>query len=213
MSSRIERGTFGDGLCVVSDDGSSFFVPTPLLHRLELFEGLELDDARTEHLKEEILVYEARRKILDYQAVREHSSGELRRKLSQGTLKRERRFPDSIIDRAIMELTHEGYVDDLRFSEAWIESRLRKNPEGRDRLSAGLQAKGVSREIVRTALEQQVTDAMMQEAIGRLVRKALARSGGMDARRLASFLSRKGFSFSEVRQAVEAVYGDLYGGD
>lgn len=213
MSSHIERGTLGDGLCVISDDGSSFFIPTPLLHRLGLFEGLELDDVRTEALKEEILVYEARRKILDFQAIREHSSGELKRKLSQGTLRRERRFPDHVIDRAVAELSSEGYVDDLRFSEAWIESRLRKSPEGRDKLSAGLQAKGVSREMVRAALERQVTDEMMHEAIDGLVTKALARSGGMNARRLASFLSRKGFSLQEVRQAVEAVFGDLYGGD
>ena len=213
MSSHIERGALGDGLCAILDDGSSFFVPTLLVSRLELFEGLELDDVQTEALRESVLVYEARRKILDYQAAREHSSGELRRKLSQGTLRRERRYPDHVIDRAVKELTEEGYIDDLKFSEAWIESRLRKQPEGRDRLRAGLQAKGVSREVVQVALERQVTDAIMHETLEKLVTKALARSGGMDARRLAAFLSRKGFSRSEVRHAVEAVFGDLYGGD
>ena len=87
-----------------------------------------------------------RSKLLDYLARREHSDHELRTKL--------RKKVESIeeLENQIEKLKIEGLIDNQRFSEAYIQSRLRKG-FGPIRISQELIQRGVNKEIFINILE------------------------------------------------------------
>lgn len=84
-------------------------------------------------------------------AVREHSVQELRRKL------RRTRTPDEVDDAAIEavleDLQRDGLLSEARFVEAFVRSRLGRG-QGPAKIRAGLIERGVARELVDNALEQ-----------------------------------------------------------
>ena len=68
-------------------------------------------------------------------SMREHTEKELRKKLS------DKGYPKAEIDDAVGKLIAEGSLSEKRFAEAYIRSRLRKSPEGKEMLRLRLREK------------------------------------------------------------------------
>ncbi len=173
-------------------DGSSFFVPRAVAESGELSVGAGLSAERIVELRALGEIELAREKALALLALRDHSRMQLELKLKL------RGFSAAAIARAVAELTERGYLDDLRFARLWLASRLRRNPEGRARLAAGLSKAGVSRELASEALGE-LSEDDEREAMERAA-ESLRRRGGMSPDRLAASLLRKGFPVRAVRR-------------
>ena len=98
-------------------------------------------------------------------------------------------------------LKERGYVDDSRFAELWLESRLKKHPEGRSSLLAGLARKGVSREISETVLNEHLSEEEQDDALSRCIEKYL-RTRSIDSRKLINHLLRRGFKYGEIKRQM-----------
>jgi regulatory protein len=124
----------------------------------------------------------------------------------------ERRGVDAATaERVLDRLQASGLVDDAVFARDWIKSRARTGAVGRRRLAAELAQRGVPRDLAAAALDQEAApdeaaacrDLAEQKAPAyrRLPREAARR-------RLAGFLSRRGFAPDHVLAAVKAALPD-----
>jgi regulatory protein len=102
----------------------------------------------------------------------------------------------------VHELEERGLVDDVRYAQWFVDGRLSHRPTGRARLVRELCARGVAREIAEAAAERGVGDREPELAWAAarsraVVVRRLGRERGL--RRLAAFLSQRGFTDAVVR--------------
>lgn len=189
----IERGAGGRGYRAVSTEGSSFFIPKVILERYGLAVGQDLTENEFYKLEAESQLIEAKQKAVDLLARRDHSAQELSLKLSS------RSFPPGVIEAVIDELQTRGYLDDHRFALSFIRQRLSRKPESIPMLTALLQNKGVNQHIITEAIEESAIDRH------ELARRAIARyrKRGDSDKRLTQRLCAKGFSYGEIKRALE----------
>ncbi|MCK5155717.1 MAG: regulatory protein RecX [Spirochaetales bacterium] len=193
---RIERGVTGNGYKAVAEDGSSFFIPGKLAKQLSLYAGKELTEQEYSVLKERIDYCITRVKAVELLAIREHCTAELRIKLFR------KKFSPKAIEQVLTSLTDRGLLNDHRFAELWIHSRLRKNPEGRTMLAAGLARKGVDRTIIRDALDNILDEETLLKALEDAAVKILRRRN-MDRDKMMRALIRRGFDYGSVLEIVK----------
>ena len=191
----IRRGASGDGFFAVPQEGSSFFIPTPQLSFLGLWEGQELDEAQFITLQDRLSAMRCRAKALAALATREHSRFELHTKLGQ------KEFSKDIIAQELDRLEAEGLLSDSRFARAFIDARQRRNPEGRILLQARLAEHGVAREVLTAAIEQWFSD---EEAVDNAILLAVRKIGRRhsDDVRILMELRKRGFTLTEIRRAL-----------
>lgn len=184
-------------------DGSSFFIRASYLPDPSAVpqSGIELDEDAERVLRAAGEAYLAERAALRLVAGREHSLRALALKL------RQRGFSDDALRLPLERLQAAGLVSDLRFAELWLASRIARKTEGRSALSAGLRARGVSRETA----EQALSAVLDEETEAALVRRFLSEradasaaaadsAGDRAARRL---LRGAGFSNAAIRAALD----------
>lgn len=198
----VKLGADPEVLNVGLQDGSSFFIRTSYLDIPALAAFLAPGKELTEE-EESTLVragdrFRAEHSSLRLISLREHSRAELELKL------RKRGFGDRDTAIVLDRLVEEGLVDDERYAELWVESRVVRKNEGPMVLIARLRAHGVSREIARTVVSRVVGE----EVEVSLVRRFLAAEGGIPSREdpaLRERLRKAGFSSQSVREAFDQI--------
>lgn len=96
-------------------------------------------------------------------------------------------------------------IDDEKFAKLWVSDRLARKPKGKRALRAELRAKGVADEIITRALAE--ADLDERTLLRELAQERWRRLGKEDLqsryRKTAAFLSRRGFSMSDVQEVLE----------
>ena len=130
-------------------------------------------------------------------ARRDLASGELRDRLER------RGFDPATAAAAVADLIEERAVDDARFTENYVSHHVERG-EGPLRIAADLKERGVSRELIDTALAGGAD-------WGSLARELRIRRFGPDPpldwtekARQARFLQYRGFSSDHIRSALGA---------
>lgn len=93
-------------------------------------------------------------------AVRPRSVDETRRRL------RHLGYPAGPIDVVIDRLLAFGYLDDVAFARAWVESRDRARPRGESALRRELMLKGIDREVIGEVLAERADRSAAGAAAG-----------------------------------------------
>jgi len=196
----VKTGADPQVLKVGLADGSLFFIRTvylPADFRAELGVGRELEGQEEEALRFSGACYRTERSALALIARSEQYAAALARKLEK------KEHSQESVRLVLSRLRSLELLDDRRYCEFWIRSRLRRAGEGPLRLAAALQAKGIDRRLVQAALDEQV-DASTE--VGLLRR--YAEKKGFDLRDrgevflLRGRLRRAGFSAAAVRTAL-----------
>ena len=198
---RIERGVNRNSFTAVAEDGSSFFIPGKLAEQLNLSVGQGLTEQEYLGLKDRIDFWKAKSKAVELLAIREHCTAELHVKLSR------REFSEKTIHHVITSLTESGLLSDRRFAEIWVRIRLKKNPEGRAMLSAGLIRKGVDRAIIQEVLDDSIDEDTLNVALKRAAAKLL-RNRNMSRDKMIRALMRRGFDYGHVSAIVNKSFSD-----
>lgn len=136
-------------------------------------------------------------KAMQLLSIREHSQWELKQKL--GNL-----CENSELSSLLTQLVEENYQSDDRYAEVFIRSKVSKG-EGRQRIAKELSMKGVSAEICKRALDEAEVD--WYEAAKRVKEKKFGLPHPTDYKEKAKqtrFLQYRGFTFDEIRYALEA---------
>ena len=213
------KGRQGEELEVTLSDASSFFAALRIWEQSPFHEGDVLTPQRIHQIRSDSRRLAITARALDLLARSDHSrfllTQKLRLKLRQpgSALTGPTTEPlddESIIEKVMDELVAQGALDDRRYAENWIRSRIRRHPEGVSYLVAGLRQRGVSAEIARASVGAVLNDdtvSLMDAA--RRVAGAAMRKSGASPERLAAVLYRRGFRRDIVRAMLDEYAGDF----
>ena len=177
-------------------NGSSLSVLTHIILQEGIGPGEELSEARIDELKEKSELLEAEKRGISLLTRSQHSAQGLKLKLFR------RGFSESAISRVIEGLEESGLVDDRAYCESWLYSRLKRHPEGRSALIAGLRKRGIKRELAEDMVQKIVTPRVEEECARRVIEK-LKGSAPLSKSKMISRLSSRGFSSRLIRAAVD----------
>ena len=182
---------------VAPEEGSAFYVrkdylPEGLFDKIDA--AAEFDEAETESLLDAGLTCAVEFKAVGYLARAEQSRFGLTRKLL------EKKYEKKYIEAALTYLEGRGYLSDLRFATAWLNTRKINHYEGRSRLAAELAARGIARDVANKALDEFFTEND-EEEICRKAYEKLSKTKSGD--KLTAALIRQGFSQKQIRSVVE----------
>ena len=178
------------------EEGSAFFVrkeylPEGLFERIDV--GLEFDDEETDSLLDAGLTCAVELKAVGYLARAEQSRFGLTRKLI------EKKYDKKYVEASLTYLEGRGYLSDLRYATAWLNTRKINHYEGRSRLAAELAARGIARDVAGKALDEFFTENDEDE----LCRKAYEKLSKSKAdEKLIAALLRSGFSMKQIKSII-----------
>ncbi|MCL4511580.1 MAG: recombination regulator RecX [Bacteroidetes bacterium] len=149
--------------------------------------------------------YIAAMRLLNYQM---RTTAELRQRLHM------KEFPPGAINRVLDKLTNLGLVDDVRFAEAFIASKVASKPIGKRELERKLREKGVSKETASQALSDVSNDETQIEfalQAAEIKIRSLKRYELKKRReKLVAFLARRGFDWDVIRKVVRKMFDGDY---
>lgn len=173
--------------------------------------GKSIDRMEYCQLKEESERFSCRQRAMAYLAMRSRSSRELEAFLHK------KGFSGELIGQTILDCRDAGYIDDYDFALRYIRSRASRRVVGARLLKSELSKKGISRELVKKALEEAASSLADGDALHRLAVQRLGRLKGRKNRtaKLVFFLRQRGFNGEDIRAAVDRLRreGDLDDGD
>ena len=139
---------------------------------------------------------EVRLAAMNLLARREHSQQELHRKLVN------KGFESTDIKPALATLAKQGLLSDERFTEAFINSRLKRG-SGPIKIAMELQQRGISDELVAQYLDERDTQWAESAVAVRLKRFGAALPKDFTERaRQMRFLQYRGFTMQQIQHAV-----------
>lgn len=178
----------------VETDETKFFIRPEYIPNI-LFESIEQDaefvDEQAEELADAGLACVVELKAVEYLARAEQSRFGLNRKLL------EKKYEKKYIDMALTLLEQKGYLSDERFARAWLNSRKINHYEGRTKLQAELQSRGISKEVAVKAVESFFEENDEEE----ICRKAMERfvKRGKNGDKLIAAMMQSGFSYKMIK--------------
>ena len=166
-----------------------------------LYDNMILDDEALTDLQGKVNARRAFNKASDLLALRDHSEKELLQKL------RQKGFADGA-EEAMEKLKSYGYLDDSRFALRFAQELQRVKHYGKKRIEQELYRKGVSREVVSDTLEQLDFD---EDALPALIERRYLRQLDTEkgVQKTVAALQRMGYSFGEIRDALQKVQEDV----
>ncbi len=166
-----------------------------------LCDNMILDDEALADLQGKVNARRAFNKASDLLALRDHSEKELLQKL------RQKGFADGA-EEAMEKLKSYGYLDDSRFALRFAQELQRVKHYGKKRIEQELYRKGVSREVVSDTLEQLDFD---EDALPALIERRYLRQLDTEkgVQKTVAALQRMGYSFGEIRDALQKVQEDV----
>ena len=191
----LERGR-GQKIYVTLEDGNRFLLYTGDIRRYHLREGEELSEELFARIMEETIYRRAKQKALAVLKRADQSESELRRKLKQSE------YPEEIIEKTIAYVYSYHYLDDKRYAESYL--RYKSSSKSRRQMINELRQKGVTKEDIESALEEQPGDDI--EAIQRAIRKKTKDVDSLtyeQKQKIAAYLYRKGFQEEDIRRELQ----------
>ncbi len=180
------------------EDGCEFALYKGERRQYDLREGGELSQEQFEDIRREILIKRARRRVMHLLEKMDRTEEQLRAKLRQGY------YPEDVIEDAIGYVKSYHYLDDLRYAQNYVRSH--RDKKSRRMLQLELQKRGVAKEWIQRALEEEYEQESEQEQILRWIRKKDYSSDTADLKekqRMYQFLLRKGFSPNDILHALD----------
>jgi regulatory protein len=194
-------GTAGERIKLQLSDGSCFFISEQDLRDenispVELIPDFTFTKAVIQRLQDGWLRRQVQEKALSLLARAPHSAFSLRMKLLK------RGYDSPKIEQTLSWLTKKGYLDDSRFAESWLRSRIERRAEGRAVLVAGILRKGLTREVAERVVNSFVTERVEYENAAKALDK-MRRQGVTDQDKLMRKLRTRGFSFPLIRKVLQ----------
>jgi regulatory protein len=120
-----------------------------------------------------------------------------------------RAFAESDVEAALGRMVSEGWVDDRRFAERFVESALASGRYYGHRLRQEMRRRGLQPELVAEVLGRVLVERDEVEEVRAIVERrfsgfSFSTASDREKRRTIGFLQRRGFSFSAIMSALRA---------
>ncbi|HEX5797173.1 MAG TPA: RecX family transcriptional regulator [Candidatus Saccharimonadales bacterium] len=158
--------------------------------------GQELSKPELDKLKETSVEDKAVYRVLELIARRPRSEGEIRDYL------RRKKYEDQKIEKILSTLSSKGHINDEDFAFRWVENRRLLKPISKRKLRLELKQKKISEDIIQKILQDDETDE--KEIIKELIEKKRRQSRYQDNQKLIAYLARQGFSYSDIKEAMDS---------
>jgi len=191
---------------VVAEDEYWGILPDKILHFYckEQIEHFELSDDEAAKLLEEIKK-QSWNKLLDYLAYRERSLGECDEYLSKKIFLKQELQP-ALLEKAISL----NFINDTRFAEMFTEDLIRKSKSIVE-IRNKLYQKKINQEIISEVLQKKFDSKTTIETLDANFKKAIKKFSNLTAakrnEKVLNYLTRKGFSYWEVKERLGNKYG------
>lgn len=173
--------------------------------------GNEYKDSELYELETEGEFSKLYTRALEYCLMRPHSAREVRDYLwrktrktryksrQTGEIKEREGVSAGLTERVYQRLLEKGYIDDGKFTRFWVENRNQTKGSSRRKLENELRAKGIEPTLIQAALDDSSRSDEQE------VQKVLAKKRAKypDEQKLIQYLLRQGFSYNEVRRALQ----------
>jgi regulatory protein len=190
----------------ISIDGKyRFSLSVYQLVDMEIKIGNEYNDAELTALEQESQFGKVYTRALEYCLMRPHSAREVKDYLYRKTRPTRSKIGElkpgvssGITARVFNRLIEKGYIDDIKFAEYWVDNRSLTKGTSLRKIESELRAKGVENTIIQQSLSQ--TERNNIEELQKVIAKKRARYP--DERKFMMYLARQGFSYDDIKQAL-----------
>ena len=142
--------------------------------------------------KRDLSVAEWLDKAEAYCARSEHCAADVRRKLFEWST------PSDLFDEIERILYERGFLNDVRFCQAYVHDKVAYQSWGRVKIQAGLRALALPEKEIREAIENIDQEQYVKNLKGLL----LQRKSDSEEKRLR-FLLQRGFSYEEIKKCTK----------
>ena len=170
-----------------------------LIHALWLKIGQHLSDEDIATLQEADTLEKAQQRALNLISYRPRSEKEVRLRLKNAEV------DETSIQTVVQRLKDAGLLDDIAFSQQWVESRVRASNRGKRMIRWELKQKGVGDKEIASALEGVDDQQTAYEAATRRWPRVAALEPRERKRKLMEFLARNGFDYDVITNAIKKV--------
>lgn len=165
--------------------------------------GQVLSDEKIKKLLETDQNNEVYQKALDFISFKPRTVQETRDKLQKAG------YDDNLIEKTLSDLIANGLLDDDNYARSWVEERSRLKPRSKRMISYELRQKGISDELIQSAVEE-VDDL---EAALEIAEKRLFRYEGLSKfefrSKLGNYLAGKGFSYDVISETTQKLWNQI----
>ncbi|MCR5527225.1 MAG: recombination regulator RecX [Lachnospiraceae bacterium] len=181
------------------NDEPSFVLYISDVKQYQLTEGMEFEEDLYKRILTEVLFKRAKTRTLHLLDKQDRTEKQLRFKL------KENMYPPEAIDEAVEAAKRGHYLDDERYARIYIREKSRV--KSRRVIEEELKAKGIAKDIIVTAMEDQDegedSDIILIE---KLIKKKCHDISELDyagTQKLMRYLSGKGFDIYDIRTVLE----------
>lgn len=179
---------------VFVDGNYSFSLTLDQLISEKLRNNMEITDEQVEALKKKSLDTKLRLKVIEWLSIRPRSEKELRDYLKK------RKIDENHALNLVSELKDNKYFSDEKFAEWLIEYKVRKLKSSLE-IRHQLRQKGINDNTISKVLNDYKDDEMKN--LRKLILKYQNKYN--DENKLIAYLTRRGYSFSAVKEALAEV--------
>lgn len=181
-----------------TEEGDSFVLYKGEVRRYGLREEEELPADIYEEIRNEILIKRARKRAMFLLEKMDRTESQLRDKLRQGF------YSEDIIEDAISYVKKYHYIDDNRYASTYV--RCQKERKSQRQIQMDLMQKGIDREVIAQAIEEEYESETEQELIMKWIEKrhySIENSDIKEKQKMYQFLMRKGFRSEDILHILE----------
>lgn len=190
------RQSKGNQINIYADEEFLFSAPQEYWYSLHIYDGDEMSAEEMEKIGKEIEAARCTQAAFSYLARRPYSEKELRLKLMK-------KFHAEEIDRAVEESKNLGLLDESAYAEALAEELLRLRHYGPKRILSELLKHGIPSHPAEKAVDTLEIDVEKELASLLELKYSAALSDPKDRKKVIDSLSRMGYSYSDIRHAIE----------
>lgn len=174
------------------EDGSEVILYKGEIRKLGIQEGCVITDEVYHKIIDEILGQRAIKRAMHLLERQDRTERQLYDKL------KENGYPEVCIEFAISYVKRYHYIDDFRYASAYI--RYRQEKKSRQKLKLELQAKGIARDVIEEALEEEYVSDDQKKILELLQKRrySFENADTAEQRKNYQFLLRRGFQSSDI---------------
>lgn len=174
------------------EDGSEVILYKGEIRKLGIQEGCVITDEVYHKIIDEILGQRAIKRAMHLLEKQDRTERQLYDKL------KENGYPEVCIESAISYVKRYYYIDDFRYASAYI--RYRQEKKSRQKLKLELQAKGIARDVIEEALEEEYVSDDQKKILELLQKRrySFENADTAEQRKNYQFLLRRGFQSSDI---------------
>ena len=180
------------------DDGTYILLDKKLFEEASLSVGDEISEEKADFLEDASDELRCKNRAMYYLSGSDYSVAALKKKLFGAG------FCEPFVSKTVDRLIELSLLDDTRYCERFVEYSRAQNLSERE-IKEKAKLKGISFEIIKEVMQDsgksevmRIADLILKKYINKLENRE-------DAEKVIAALARKGFKFSDIRDAVRMI--------